>query len=231
MPFHTKRGVAQPGSAHVWGACGRRFKSGHPEFFLLVTMSQHERMITNSNGLENSYVLLSEEIIKARISSLAEEINSYYQNLQDVSISKPVHIIGILKGSILFLADLIRKLNFPLSLHFIELSSYQNNLSSTGSITIHCSPKIEMADQHILIVEDIIDSGLTLNFLWKRIQQERPATLEIAALLCKTEKMCFLYPNRFQGFAIPDEYVFGFGMDYKGLYRQMPDILAVKKHT
>lgn len=177
---------------------------------------------------DNQYTLLSEEEIRVNVANIADRLNQYYSSKKEIRESNPVLVIGLLKGSILFMSDIMRKFSFPLSIQFMEVKSYGNSLVSSGKVDVCRQVQESIHNRHVLLIEDIIDSGLTLNHVWDEISKEEPASLNVAALLYKKEKSKFKYSIEFTGTIIPDEYVFGYGMDYKGLYRNYASIQALR---
>lgn len=166
--------------------------------------------------------LLKEEEIHTRIHALAEKINKDYDGA-------PLIVIGILRGSVIFMADLIRKLNMPLSYDFMAVSSYGDSSVSSGTIRINYDIKTDIKDKHVLIVEDIIDTGRTLDRLKTILLGKEPASLKIITLLDKPERREIDVAVDYVGFTIPDEFVVGYGLDYANRYRNLPYI-AVLKH-
>lgn len=130
-------------------------------------------------------------------------------------------LIGALKGCYMFMADLCRHIDLPLYIDFIEVSSYGDSTESSGIVKITKDFKHSITDQHVLLVEDIVDTGLTLNYLMDLLQTRRPASLAIAALLVKPEKQQLQHPLAYHGFEIEDRFVVGYGMDYQGYFRNL----------
>jgi hypoxanthine phosphoribosyltransferase len=165
-------------------------------------------------------VLITAGQVRARIEELAREIDADYSG-------GPIHLIGILKGACFFLADLGRALKTPARFDFIGISSYGKGKTSSGEVklTKDLDSSIEGAD--VLLVEDIVDSGVTLNYLVHVLEQRRPRTLRIAALLDKPERRIRPVEVRYVGFQIPDEFVVGYGLDYAEDYRNLNDICVL----
>lgn len=169
-----------------------------------------------------SDILISEKDLQDRVTELAAEISADY-------VKKDLVLVGILKGAFIFLADLCRQLTIPVSFDFIAVSSYGSGLKSGGVVRILKDLDIDIAGKDVLIVEDIIDSGLTLNYLHKSLRGRNPASLEICTLLRKPEMDRVHLDAKYIGFAIPKEFVVGYGLDFAEKYRNMPYIARLKK--
>ena len=166
---------------------------------------------------KNFSVFLEEKIILQRVSQLAEEITIDYHDKNPL-------ILSILNGAFVFTADLVRFLDFPLNISFTKLSSYQK-MESSGKVKQLLGIEDNLKGRHILIVEDIVDTGKTLAFLKKELQRHQPATVEIATLLFKKEVFTEDYTVKYSGFEIPDKFVIGYGLDFDGAGRNYRDIL------
>lgn len=162
-------------------------------------------------------VFISEEKITARICELAGEINREYAG-------KELRLVIILKGSIFFACELAKRLTVPLTLDFMDVSSYGEGMVSAGKITIKKELDEDIFGEHVLIVEDIVDSGTTLSHLKKLLLARNPASLKIAALLDKPERRVTEIEPDFCGFRIPNRFVVGYGLDYAQKYRNLPYI-------
>ncbi len=160
-------------------------------------------------------VLFSADQIQTRIASLAQEIDATYAT-DDV-----LHIISVLRGGFVFTADLIRALSRATTIDFARLESYGAARRSTGSVTWHVTPE-NVAGRHVLIVEDIVDTGLTLGALRDRLRSQNPASLRTACLLSKPARRSQDVPVEFLGFSIPDRFVIGYGLDLDQRYRELP---------
>ncbi|MBF0344179.1 MAG: hypoxanthine phosphoribosyltransferase [Nitrospirae bacterium] len=167
--------------------------------------------------------LLTEEQIRVRVHELGNKINEDYKN-------KNFLAVGILKGACLFFADLIRQLNGPLSVDFIVSSSYADTMT-TGKVTLHYDIREPITGRDVLLVEDIVDTGITLNYLRERILQNRPNSLRICVFLDKKPRRIVDVPVDYVGFDIPDEFVIGYGIDYNDQFRNLPYISTLKKAT
>jgi hypoxanthine phosphoribosyltransferase len=163
-------------------------------------------------------VLIGSEELQRRIGELGAEISRDYEN--------GVLLIGILKGAVLFLADLMRRLRIPCEIDFIAVSSYGSATDSSGVVRILKDLESSIEGRDVLIVEDIIDSGLTLHYLIRNLRARGPRSLEVCALLDKLERRRVDLPIRYVGFEIPDRFVIGYGLDYGQRFRNL-DYVAV----
>lgn len=161
--------------------------------------------------------LLSTEQIETRVRELAEQIN------RDLD-GQPVVVIGILRGAFVFCADLMRKLKGPTEVDFMAVSSYGNATESSGVIKIVKDLDTPVEGRHVLLVEDIVDSGLTLRYLREYLLHQNPASLRIAVLLDKPTRRKTEVAVDYVGFTIPDEFIVGYGIDYAEQYRHLPYI-------
>ncbi len=152
-------------------------------------------------------VLISEEQLKARLDELAAEITHDYKDLCPV-------IVCVLKGAVIFMADLVRRLDFELEIDFMAVSSYGSSTDSSGVVRILKDLDTDIKGRHVLVVEDIIDSGLTLTYLLKNLNSRGPASLEVCTLLNKPSRRKTSLPCRYTGFSIPNAFVIGYGLDY-----------------
>lgn len=160
-------------------------------------------------------VLLSEEEIDKRIAELAEEINREYAG-------ESVHLISILKGSVFFACALAKKLTVPVTMDFIQVSSYGDGTKSSGVVRISKDTDESLEGKNVIVVEDIVDSGRTLSYLLKLLKVRGPKTLKLSALLDKPERRVMPVHVDYVGFEVPDEFVVGFGLDYAQKYRNLP---------
>jgi len=166
-------------------------------------------------------VLLTEEQIRKRVEELSQEINRDYWGKNPI-------LVSILKGSTIFLADLIRKLPFPIYLDFMVVSSYGTSTRTSGIVKIVVDLKKSIEGEYVLIVEDIVDSGLTLKYMREHLLLRKPASLKICALLDKVEARQVNVPIDYRGFIIPSEFVVGYGLDYNERYRNLPYVGILK---
>lgn len=161
--------------------------------------------------------LISEGELTARIKEIAEQINKDYEG-------KEVFLLCILKGSIYFTCELSRYLTIPVKLGFLSVSSYGDRLTSSGAVTINEGGDLDVKDKHVIVIEDIIDSGRTLSFLMNMLAKRGPASLQLCALLDKPSGRVTEISADYVGFEIPDCFIVGFGLDYAQKYRNLPYI-------
>lgn len=166
---------------------------------------------------KNLTVILSEEEIRARVKELGEQITEEYAPLGGELV-----LVGILKGSFVFLADLARAVDLPLSIDFIGLSSYGDETESSGVVRLTSDLSKPIEGKHLLIVEDIVDTGLTMRYLLENLRTRGPATIKLCSLLEKPTKNKSGVTVDYLGFTIPDRFVVGYGLDAAGLYRNVP---------
>jgi len=169
-------------------------------------------------------VLLSEKQIQERILELGAQIDADYPE-------GPIYLIAILKGACFFLADLARALKHQARLDFIGISSYGKGKSSSGEVKLTKDLDLSIEGAHVLVVEDIVDSGVTLTYLMHVLAQRKPRTLKIAALLDKPERRVKPVTVSYVGFRIPDEFVVGYGLDYAEDYRNLRDVCVLEGST
>jgi len=162
-------------------------------------------------------VLISEEEIALRIDVLGEAISKEYANQELV-------VICVLKGAFIFCADLIKKINLPVKLEFITLASYGEGTQSSGNVKLEMDVTGSVEGRNILIVEDIVDSGLTIKTLVGLLEQRNPKSIKLASLLFKPSKVKHPVTIDYLGFEIEDKFVIGYGLDYAGRYRELPYI-------
>jgi hypoxanthine phosphoribosyltransferase len=164
-------------------------------------------------------VLVTPEKLRDRVDELARQISADYAG-------EELLLVGVLKGAVFFMADLARRVTVPCALDFMAVSSYGSSTDSSGVVRILKDLDSEIEGRHVLIVEDIIDSGLTLSYLLKNLRSRKPASLEICALLTKPSRRRTNITCRYVGFEIPDKFVVGYGLDYAERYRTL-DFIGV----
>jgi hypoxanthine phosphoribosyltransferase len=160
-------------------------------------------------------VLVSEQQIRDKIADLAKQIEADYAD-------REVLLVGVLKGAVMVMADLSRALTLPVSMEFMAVTSYGSATSSSGVVRILKDLDRDIAGKDVLVVEDIIDSGLTLSWLLRNLRSRQPASVEVLALLRKPEAAQVQVPVRYMGFDIPSVFVVGYGLDYAERYRELP---------
>ena len=166
-------------------------------------------------------VVVSADEIREKISELAKEIDADYADREPL-------LIGVLKGAAMFMSDLARALERPSTMEFMAVSSYGSSTTTSGVVRILKDLDRDIAGQHVLIVEDIIDSGLTLSWLLRNLQSRNPASIEVVALLRKRDAAKVHVPVKYVGFDIPNEFVVGYGLDYAERYRNLAYIGRLK---
>ena len=165
-------------------------------------------------------VLIEEAALKARIAELGEDISTFYEG-------RDLLLIGVLKGAVFFMADLMRHLTVPCEVDFMAISSYGAATDSSGVVRILKDLDINIEGRHVLVVEDIIDSGLTLSYLIRTLESREPASLEVVALMTKPGRREIDVPVRWTGFEIPNRFVIGYGLDYGERYRSLPFVAVL----
>lgn len=167
-------------------------------------------------------VLLTEEQIKTRIAELGAEITRDYAGAEVV-------VISLLKGAVYFMTDLTRAMELPLRIDFMIASSYGNSTTTCGNINVKRDIEEDIAGKHVILVDDIIDTGLTLQCISNMLRSRRPLSIKTAVLLDKKERRINEMEADYVGFRIPDEFVVGYGLDYASDYRNLPFIGVLKK--
>jgi hypoxanthine phosphoribosyltransferase len=165
-------------------------------------------------------VLIDEETLQARIRELGAEVSAEYEG-------RDLLLVGVLKGAVFFMADLMRELTVPCEIDFMAISSYGAATDSSGVVRILKDLDINVAGRDVLVVEDIIDSGLTLSYLMRSLRARKPASLEICALLTKPERREIDVPVRYVGFEIPNKFVIGYGLDFAERFRNLPFVAVL----
>lgn len=169
-------------------------------------------------------VLIDQQMLAKRVAEMAKEISAAYQALD---IDELV-VIGVLRGSVIFMSDLIRRLELPVTIDFLAISSYTKGTRTSGTVRILKDIAESITDKHVLVVEDIVDTGLTLQCLLDILGARRPKSLKICTLLDKPARRMVDLEADYVGFPIPDKFVIGYGLDYEGHYRQVPYIGVLK---
>ena len=165
-------------------------------------------------------VLIEEQTVKDRVRALGAEISADYAG-------RDLLLVGVLKGAVFFMADLMRELSIPCEIDFMAISSYGASTDSSGIVRILKDLDINIEGRHVLIVEDIIDSGLTLSYLVRTLEAREPASLEVCALLTKPERRQIDVDVRYVGFEIPNRFVIGYGLDFAERYRNLPYVAVL----
>ena len=164
--------------------------------------------------------LVGREELQRRIAELGAELSRDYRG-------RDLFMVGVLKGAVLFLADLMRHIEVPCEIDFMAVSSYGSQTHTSGVVRILKDLDASIEGRHVLIVEDIIDSGLTLQYLMRNLRARRPASLEVCALLTKPERLRVDLSPRYVGFEIPDRFAIGYGLDHAQRYRNLDYVAAL----
>jgi hypoxanthine phosphoribosyltransferase len=173
-------------------------------------------------GSEVGEVLVSAADLQRRVAELGAQISSDYAG-------KPLLLVGVLKGAVFFLSDLMRHVDIPVEVDFMAVASYGSATDSSGVVRILKDLDAAIEGRDVLIVEDIVDSGLTLQYLMRNLGSRNPRTLEVCALLVKPARRKVELPTRYVGFEIEDRFVVGYGLDYAERYRNLPFVAALEK--
>lgn len=182
-------------------------------------MSQGETSRSMGGAIEE--VVFSREVIAAKVEELAGQIAADYAERRPL-------VVGILNGCFPFIADLVRAMDLPLDVDFMAMSSYGGGVRSSGVVRTLKDLNTSIEGRHVLLVEDIVDTGLTLRYLFDNLMTRHPASLQVCALLDKAEARTEQLDVAYTGFACPDKFVVGYGLDYDGLYRNLPYIGVLK---
>lgn len=166
-------------------------------------------------------VLVSREEIAEAVDRLAKKISEDYQG-------KEIVVIGILKGAAVFLADLIRKIECPIIMDFMQVSSYYNGTVSSGNVRIKKDLDYDISGKDVLIVEDIIDSGVTMECLKRELFARNPQSIRVVAAFDKPSRRKVDFKADYIGIEVPDEFIVGYGLDYAGKYRNLPDVCVIE---
>lgn len=167
----------------------------------------------------NYQPFITEKVLAERIKALGEQITKDYGKNE-------IFVIGVLKGSFIFTADLVRQIKAPVHIDFIQLTSYEG-MHSSGKITIKANFSSQIENRHVLLVEDIVDSGLTIRFLMDHIQAKKPASLKICTLLSKPSQHDLSDHLDYVGFEVSKEFLIGYGLDFNGRFRELPYLARV----
>jgi hypoxanthine phosphoribosyltransferase len=167
-------------------------------------------------------VLVAADELQRRVVELGAEISSDYAG-------RSLLLVGVLKGAVFFLSDLMRFIDIPVEVDFMAVASYGSATDSSGVVRILKDLDVALEGRDVLIVEDIVDSGLTLQYLMRNLGSRNPRTLEVCALLTKPERRKVDLPTRYVGFEIPDRFVVGYGLDYDERYRNLPFVAVLDR--
>ena len=177
-------------------------------------------------GNDLTHVVATREELDRRIHEIAHEIDGDYANLD-----KPLLLIGVLKGAVMVMADLARAISVPVHMDWMAVSSYGSGTKSSGVVRILKDLDIDLKDRHVLIVEDILDSGLTLSWLIKNLKSRGPASVEVMTMMRKPDAIKVQVDAKYIGLDIPNEFVVGFGLDYAEQYRNLREVAVLAPHV
>jgi hypoxanthine phosphoribosyltransferase len=166
-------------------------------------------------GADIQEVLISSEDIQSRVAELGAAISRDYDGLNPL-------LVGVLKGVLFFMADLLRAITIPVEMDFIAISSYSPETREHGLVRMVKDLDIPLYQRHVIFIEDVIDTGLTLQYLLKSLRARQPASLEVCVLFNKPEHRLIEIPIKYKGFDLPDQFVVGYGLDYREKYRNLP---------
>jgi hypoxanthine phosphoribosyltransferase len=169
-------------------------------------------------------ILLDEDTLSSKIKEMGDKISEDYKD-------KDLVLVGVLKGSVMFMSDLMKKISIPCCMDFMAVSSYGNSTETSGVVRILKDLDFQIEGKDVLIVEDIIDSGVTLKYLIEYLKAKKPNTLEIACLLNKPERRRVEINTKYCGFDVPDYFLIGYGLDYAEKYRNLPFIGILKEEV
>ena len=183
-------------------------------------MANDQRASLSSGGYAAGRLLISEEDLQARIRALGREITTDYAGRGPL-------LVGVLKGAFMFMSDLARAIDLPVEFDFMAVSSYGHSTRSSGVVRIVKDLDLDLADRDVIIVEDIIDSGLTLNYLRRNLLARNPVSLEVCALLVRENHRMDGSILRYEGFRVPSDFLVGYGLDVNERFRNLSDIRVV----
>ena len=186
----------------------------------VAAMANDQRASLSSDGYAAGRLLISEEDLQARIRALGQEITADYAGRAPL-------LVGVLKGAFMFMSDLARAIDLPVEFDFMAVSSYGHSTRSSGVVRIVKDLDLDLADRDVIIVEDIIDSGLTLNYLRRNLLARNPASLEVCALLVRENHRMDGSILRYEGFRVPSDFLVGYGLDVNERFRNLSDIRVV----
>jgi len=175
-------------------------------------------------GRDLERVLLTQEQLQGRLVELAAQIDADYAG-------RDLLLVGVLKGAVMVMADLARRLHLPVQMDWMAVSSYGSGTKSSGVVRILKDLDADLTGRHVLIVEDIVDSGLTLSWLYSNLTSRGPASVAVAAMLRKPDAAKVPVDVKYVGFDIPNEFVVGFGLDYREKYRNLPFVGTLAPHV
>ena len=184
-------------------------------------MIDSEEILAHTGGRALRRIVYTADEIAARVKAVGGEITACYPE------GEPLLVLGLLKGSFIFLSDLVREIARPLQVDFLVAASYGTGTSSSGEVRLLYDPEAQIADQHVLLVEDIVDSGTTINRLIPLLEEREPRSLEVCALLNKRIATDLVRQPRWEGFHAPSEFLIGYGLDHSEDFRNLPFIASL----
>lgn len=179
------------------------------------------QILARTGGRELRRIVYSPETIAARVREMGDEISSHYPEGEELLV------LGLLKGSFIFVSDLVREVTRPVQVDFLVASSYGSGTTSSGQLRLLYDPEADLRDRHVLLVEDVVDSGTTINRLVPLLRKRGPRSLEMVALLHKHLAPELVLEPRWVGFDAPDEFLIGYGLDHSEDYRNLPFIASL----
>ena len=213
-------------SSHLRAQHGARRSDGHPHAEGAPVRASRLSAVAGVSRAEVEApigeVLVSADELQRRVGELGEQISRDYAG-------RSLLLVGVLKGAVFFLSDLMRFIDIPVELDFMAVASYGSATDSSGVVRILKDLDAAIEGRDVLIVEDIVDSGLTLQYLMRNLGSRNPRTLEVCALLTKPERRKVDLPTRYVGFEIPDRFVVGYGLDYEEHHRNLPFVAALER--
>ena len=184
-------------------------------------MSDDYRKLYGSMGNDIQNIVIAPELLQERVIALGHAISRDYLGLNPL-------MVGVLKGVLFFMSDLLRAVSIPIEIDFIAVSSYSAETRDQGYVRVIKDLESPIHNRHVIFVEDMIDTGLTLNYLLQNLRARQPASIEVCTLFNKPEHRLIDLPIRYKGFDLPDEFVVGYGLDYKEKYRNLPFVGSLK---
>jgi hypoxanthine phosphoribosyltransferase len=188
----------------------------------VVPIPERVAPVPAGDASEVGEVLVGAEALQRRVRELADTISRDYAG-------RPLLLVGVLKGAVFFLSDLMRHIDIPVEVDFMAVASYGSATDSSGVVRILKDLDVAIEGRDVLIVEDIVDSGLTLQYLLRNLGSRNPASLEVCALLTKPDRRKVDLPARYVGFEIPDRFVIGYGLDYAERHRNLPFVAVLER--
>ena len=184
-------------------------------------MPEESEIRARTGNREIRRIVFPADVIARRVAEMGREITAHYPD------GEPVLVIGLLKGSFIFVSDIVREILRPVQVDFLVAGSYGTGMKSSGDVRLLYDPAVELRGRHVLLVEDIVDSGTTLNRLIPLLNERGPKSLELCALLHKHHAESLVAEPRWLGFDAPDEFLVGYGLDYSEDFRNLPFIAAL----